>query len=770
MTCRPIIQLKNSTGQTLVSKLSGLPVQPFPFACEPRWVQSNPVYTPGLATVLHKCSLFLPQSDDQVSLNTVKYVNITLDGTNRQIWFDRVRVLFRPMDQLKPYPPPPPPSPPLWPKAGAAFGVEIGNLSEEASNIVLIAIVSAAGAFICCCLFILKRYGKRIFRRKPASSKQIAKLEKMVDQASTDPNSSSAEELSLLKEAVNRLVAEGRKGERLTDVVEQMLAARATLSPDLTVALQAEYLRRNPGSPGASEHELVELLKLMLEPPSDSAQHSSGGELVGEESLPSGYEGYGGVRLRPPKLFPVRESALPEPVVSVAFAEFEKRHGFAASSEQEAMLALRSAIAPHAKKLQLKQLNVPRPRQLGAKLPEQIYKAAASFTSGISSNPFQAREQMNLLKRGLDACLSDNPATARNGMQHLPPAVLVEARSLFAEQNGGPPANDKEALNLLKSVMDKQSGGPSYLSHAAQREEQLGRKGLGKLPPLEAAAAAPLPDELLHAAACLADEAAAPGDGEPAASAIFEEAKVESTWDGGGGVRAAPPKLHAPQEELLALQELIDKTLDEPTEKQQETIPAEPLDTTKPARGWDSGGGVRIMPPKLTSPDALQPAELPTQLQVALRDDFAQKAGLEASRGLEVDDLATRVVKGYDTEKTTRDTLLANDKAARAKAVVAEQEGAKARFGGMFGGRKKKTETRNLVEGVPLLEGQASLSKFDQSVLNAAHALEQEPELFGSLLSPEMALKNRVKQASVASKLGMKSNKVAPEAEALLPR
>lgn len=30
------IQLKNSTGQPLVSKLSGLPVQPFPFACEPR--------------------------------------------------------------------------------------------------------------------------------------------------------------------------------------------------------------------------------------------------------------------------------------------------------------------------------------------------------------------------------------------------------------------------------------------------------------------------------------------------------------------------------------------------------------------------------------------------------------------------------------------------------------------------------------------------------------------------------------------------------------
>lgn len=682
-------------------------------------------------------------------------MRLVLTGGWRQIYLSHIEITYA-RNSLAFSPPPPPGN--FTPMGIEEATAEVVATAVAVSAIVIgLSIAMGVGLLWFCrkrlrkALGVIGQFGK-------ASPMELAELQTLMLAAEEDQGSQQHQQLSLLKEAAHRVaVSQGQSS--LQEVVSDMLALRATISPELTDALQDEFARRNPGrgTVGASDREMIELLKLLLEPPVDTPEER---ELASGEVAP-GFAGGGGAKLRPPQLYPVRTSVLPEEVVTAAYSEFEKKHGFPASSEQEAVLALRSAIAPHAKKLQLVQLTVPRPRQLGAQMPEQVYRAAASFTSGQSSNPFQNREQMNLLKQSLAGATAADPAAAKAALTALPPTVLLEARSLFEAQMHFPPSSDAEALKHMKTFIDQAGNAPSYLTKAAEREEQLGRQGLNKLPPVQGVSAPPLPDELVKAAESVAGDEGGETEAEALANAVFDTSVPQEGWDGGGGVRTGPPKLHAPQEELLKLQDMIDRSLEDTSSAVNADIPDPPLDYSKPQLGWDGGGGVRIPPPKLTNPEKLQPPDLATPLQIALRKDYANKAGVAEARGMEVEDLARRIVTGFDEQQQ-----LQKEHAHGGVLHVEEEPKEKKGFFG-WGKAKKAAPSTSTKSNLP-----HEFTGKNEGLLMAIKALEAEPLLFGGLLDPREAIHNRIqtgeeeRSASPKRRFSLvpgKANKIAPD-------
>jgi hypothetical protein len=454
-----------------------------------------------------------------------------------------------------------------------------------------------------------------------------------------------------------------------------------------------------------------------------------------------------------------------------------------------------------------------------------------------------------------------NPVRLEPGA--VPEQVVAEARSLFEARYGADAAADASEFDCLQLLKTAVSGsGPSYMTAAAESvvDGSLGGKATlpSLLPPipstgqltgqLQSQQLAPqgtAPSaELLAAAAALADaeadetaeEVAVAADGggggepEPAvqtprsnAGAVFASEPLAPGPNGGGGVRLAPPKLRAPEEEMASLAEGLDRAIEEAAQQIDE-VRANKIDTgLRPAAGWEGGGGVRLVPPQLSAPPSLQPPGIPQPIQTALRADFVLKSGEEAAGTLETEEMAQEVVGGWEEEHQALKQLLIREReseAARgAKAEAAEaaktaaarkaaaQTGAdapKVAKGAASASRSPANASTTRARSEPLADGwegggganlpppllkpaafsdenvarrlerqrqvhksgralgkagalrQASFdkglagvgfpltSKFDRDVLTAAHALARDPELLGSLLGPELAVQDRL--------------------------
>ena len=80
--------------------------------CLPLSRQVVNFYTDGLQTFQHRCTDSFDSPTRLHELSRARYVRVTLTGTDRQIWFDSVRVFFRKFFDMPPLPPPSPPPPP----------------------------------------------------------------------------------------------------------------------------------------------------------------------------------------------------------------------------------------------------------------------------------------------------------------------------------------------------------------------------------------------------------------------------------------------------------------------------------------------------------------------------------------------------------------------------------------------------------------------------------------------------------------------------------
>lgn len=80
--------------------------------CLPRINQVVSWYTDGLETYQHRCSDPLDPPARYYELAKARYVRVILEGTDRQIWLDGVKVAFRKYWDFPPLPPPKPPPPP----------------------------------------------------------------------------------------------------------------------------------------------------------------------------------------------------------------------------------------------------------------------------------------------------------------------------------------------------------------------------------------------------------------------------------------------------------------------------------------------------------------------------------------------------------------------------------------------------------------------------------------------------------------------------------
>ena len=122
---------------------------PLRVGCLP-WTEQNVAFwTAGLRRVQHRCARVMASDSDLEELARVRHVKITLDGEHRQLWVERIDIVFRePVDQsysisvnlttseaelIKTfaYPPPPPQSPHLPPQPrappDAPFPSVVGN-------------------------------------------------------------------------------------------------------------------------------------------------------------------------------------------------------------------------------------------------------------------------------------------------------------------------------------------------------------------------------------------------------------------------------------------------------------------------------------------------------------------------------------------------------------------------------------------------------------------------------------------------------------------
>jgi hypothetical protein len=84
--------------------------------CLPLSEQSVTSYTAGLRRVQHRCLSALAEPAEYHELSRVRYIKLTLTGTYRIIWLDRIDAVFRTLRDLPPHPPPSPGLPPAPPR------------------------------------------------------------------------------------------------------------------------------------------------------------------------------------------------------------------------------------------------------------------------------------------------------------------------------------------------------------------------------------------------------------------------------------------------------------------------------------------------------------------------------------------------------------------------------------------------------------------------------------------------------------------------------
>ena len=81
---------------------------PLKEGCLPLSEQSVAAYSDGLVYVQHRCASTTASERTLRELSLARFVKITLPGMFRQIWIDRVKVVFRRMFEIVPSPPPTP--------------------------------------------------------------------------------------------------------------------------------------------------------------------------------------------------------------------------------------------------------------------------------------------------------------------------------------------------------------------------------------------------------------------------------------------------------------------------------------------------------------------------------------------------------------------------------------------------------------------------------------------------------------------------------------
>lgn len=92
---------------------------PLRVGCLPWGEQIVTFWAQGLRKVQHRCAKVLASDEDLEELSKVRHVRITLPGADRQLWVDRVRIIYRNHEDKPPSPPLPPPSPQLPPQPKA---------------------------------------------------------------------------------------------------------------------------------------------------------------------------------------------------------------------------------------------------------------------------------------------------------------------------------------------------------------------------------------------------------------------------------------------------------------------------------------------------------------------------------------------------------------------------------------------------------------------------------------------------------------------------
>lgn len=97
---------------------------PLPTQCKPFYEQVVDHWTPGLAHFQYVCLGASAALETYAAMRAVRYVRITLRGSYRMVWLDRIRVVWRaldaPLPAASPSPPAPPPGPPAAPDPPAA--------------------------------------------------------------------------------------------------------------------------------------------------------------------------------------------------------------------------------------------------------------------------------------------------------------------------------------------------------------------------------------------------------------------------------------------------------------------------------------------------------------------------------------------------------------------------------------------------------------------------------------------------------------------------
>ena len=93
---------------------------PLPTQCKPFFEQEVDHYVDnGLVNFQYVCLGALAELETYALMRTVRYARITLRGSYRMLWLDRIRVVWRTLRELPPSPPPSPSKPPLPPMPSA---------------------------------------------------------------------------------------------------------------------------------------------------------------------------------------------------------------------------------------------------------------------------------------------------------------------------------------------------------------------------------------------------------------------------------------------------------------------------------------------------------------------------------------------------------------------------------------------------------------------------------------------------------------------------
>ena len=565
---------------------------------------------------------------------------------------------------------PPPPAPPFAPpSAPQAPPVGPGGLAAMAANGMLIGGVSSFLAvlmllvcFISMVLFSYCLYRKRK-RKHDTHVKAETELGALLQPGEEDQPDDTERRSRMLYTLQDILMR--AKNKPIAEATEEVVQQGSVLPPLLSIALAKEWRARHNNDPDAdppTDTEKIELLREMMRgppkpptPPSVLLQAHGEFERVHlrpavseheallflkgalEQAAPNlpqlaeeglvdtieeqdpikpGWDGGGGVRMRPPHLKAARgdnyfiEPPPPPP----------KTEGLEVTNLPLVVLEASTALFSHATA----------PLMPGTD-DENLIEALGSLKQRLDGILASSRVDPTVK-------LADGESDAvADGLAQLPPGIVDAANGLFVGRNGRMPASDFEAIQTLHDVLDE-------AGVASGSRKSRWRAAVAALPP---------PPPPMYVTKDL------PTSVQMIASALLNDPQFKNL----------PPEMRE-QKELLELEKKVHKVLElklprlvlsmaraafevdeqrgaesdvEAVTKLIDQISEATVGDVKP--GWDGGGGARVFAPRLKPP----PSDGPS---TAWRDVAPPASQVDMSKLPEV---ATRAAAALDDQAAAAD-------------------------------------------------------------------------------------------------------------------